>query len=118
MNKYQATLTINVEAHGRGGANTKIWRELEDTINFEDKGLDMLFESFKIEEICEEDDNIASYQLCWADVEPTLKERGLVFTDLTADQKADIARFTQNGMDACNDGWEDIIKEAVRQVLK
>ena len=118
MKNYQATLTINVSAHGRAGADTKIWKELEDTINFEDKGLDLLFERMRIEEVSEGDKPVATYQLCWADVEPTLTERGLTFSGLSAEQKADITHFTQKGMDAYMDGWQDIIDEAVKQALK
>ena len=69
-------------------------------------------------EEAERDEPIATINLCWADVEPTLKERGRALKDLTAEQRADIARFTQNGVDAYMDGWQDIIDEAVRQALK
>ena len=116
---YRGILKIVVAAKNRDEAYAKIEQEVEETLNFEDKGMGLLLDQMEVKIISEEDEPIATYQLCWADVEPALTEQGLAFSGLTAEQKADIARLTQKGMDAYMDDWQEmIIDDAVRQALE
>ena len=94
-----------------------IEQDIEDTLNFEDKGMEMLLDQMEVKMIFEDETPLATYQLSKADVEPELTARGLALTDIRDDQWEDIAHYTQKGLEGFMDGWDIIIENAVYEVL-